>query len=80
MCFRAPRARLAQAARVLTIQQEHQPHHLGRLTVFAGVRDLPTRVKCAILPWHTLHAALNAQESTTTEADADPMHTPLGNA
>ena len=34
------------------------PHHLGRLTVFAGVRDLPTRVKCAILPWHTLHAAL----------------------
>ena len=37
-----------------------QPHHLGRLTVFAGVRDLPTRVKCAILPWHTLHAALNS--------------------
>src|SRR5687767_5794817 len=49
------------------------PHHLGRLTVFAGVRDLPTRVKCAILPWHTLHAALNSQESTTTEAEADPM-------
>ena len=36
-----------------------QAHHLGRLTVFAGVRDLPTRVKCAILPWHTLHAALH---------------------
>jgi nitrogen fixation NifU-like protein len=50
-----------------------QPHHLGRLTVFAGVRDLPTRVKCAILPWHTLHAALNAQTSISTEADADPM-------
>jgi nitrogen fixation NifU-like protein len=53
-------------------------HHLGRLTVFAGVRDLPTRVKCAILPWHTLHAALNSIESTTTEADADPMHAPIG--
>jgi nitrogen fixation NifU-like protein len=53
------------------------PHHLGRLTVFAGVRDLPTRVKCAILPWHTLHAALNSQESTTTEAEADPMHEPI---
>jgi nitrogen fixation protein NifU and related proteins len=51
-----------------------EPHQLGRLTVFAGVRDLPTRVKCAILPWHTLHAALNAQESTSTEAEADPMH------
>ena len=28
-----------------------QPHHLGRLTVFSGVKDLPSRVKCAILPW-----------------------------
>lgn len=44
-----------------------QPHHLGRLTVFSGIRDLPTRVKCAILPWHTLHAALNAIASTSTE-------------
>jgi nitrogen fixation NifU-like protein len=57
-----------------------QPHHLGRLTVFAGVRDLPTRVKCAILPWHTLHAALNAIATTSTEADADPMHAPIGGA
>ena len=57
-----------------------QPHHLGRLTVFAGVRDLPTRVKCAILPWHTLHAAFNAVASTTTEAEDDPMHAPIGDA
>ena len=57
-----------------------QPNKLGRLTVFAGVRDLPTRVKCAILPWHTLHAALNAKASVTTEADADPMNAPVGNA
>lgn len=48
-------------------------NHLGRLSVFAGVRDLPSRVKCAILPWHTLHAALNAQNSTSTEGDADPF-------
>ena len=54
-----------------------QAHHLGRLTVFAGVRDLPTRVKCAILPWHTLHAALNSQTSTSTEADDDPVHAPV---
>jgi len=54
--------------------------HLGRLAVFAGVRDLPTRVKCAILPWHTLHAAFNAVASATTEAEDDPMHAPLGNA
>ena len=55
-------------------------HHLGRLAVFAGVRDLPTRVKCAILPWHTLHAALNAISSTSTEAEDDPMHAPIGGA
>ncbi|MDB5810989.1 MAG: iron-sulfur cluster assembly scaffold protein [Betaproteobacteria bacterium] len=59
---------------------EDQPHHLGRLTVFAGVRDLPTRVKCAILPWHTLHAALNSVAVTSTEADGDPMHAPMGDA
>jgi nitrogen fixation NifU-like protein len=54
--------------------------HLGRLSVFAGVRDLPTRVKCAILPWHTLSAALNAVAKTTTEAEHDPMHAPIGGA
>ncbi|CAG0939357.1 Zinc-dependent sulfurtransferase SufU [Gallionellaceae bacterium] len=54
--------------------------HIGRLSVFAGVRDLPTRVKCAILPWHTLHAALNAVESTSTEAENDPMQAPIGDA
>ena len=48
-------------------------HHLGRLTVFAGVRDLPTRVKCAVLPWHTLHSALHAEKQVTTEGDADPI-------
>jgi nitrogen fixation protein NifU and related proteins len=31
---------------------------LARLDVFAGVREFPARVKCATLPWHTLHAAL----------------------
>ncbi|ODT67172.1 MAG: SUF system NifU family Fe-S cluster assembly protein [Nitrosomonadales bacterium SCN 54-20] len=56
------------------------PHHLGRLTVFAGVRDLPTRVKCAILPWHTLHAALNSVSTTSTEAEDDPMHAAIGDA
>ena len=54
--------------------------HLGRLSVFAGVRDLPTRVKCAILPWHTLSAALNAVAKTTTESEDDPMHAPIGGA
>lgn len=45
-----------------------QPNQIGRLAVFAGVRDLPTRVKCAILPWHTLQAAFHSQGTASTEA------------
>lgn len=51
----------------------NQPHHLGRLTVFSGIRDLPTRVKCAILPWHTLHAALNSVNSVSTEEASNTL-------
>ena len=41
---------------------------LGKLTVFAGVRDYPARVKCAILAWHTLRAAVDEnQEAVSTE-------------
>ena len=57
-----------------------QPHHLGRLTVFAGVRDLPTRVKCAILPWHTLHAALNSVASVRPRPRTTRCTLPIGNA
>jgi nitrogen fixation NifU-like protein len=31
---------------------------LGKLAVFAGVREYPMRVKCATLAWHALRAAL----------------------
>jgi NifU-like protein involved in Fe-S cluster formation len=31
------------------------------LRAFAGVARLPQRVKCAVLAWHTLHAALGAE-------------------
>ncbi len=49
---------------------------LGRIaTVFAGIKDLPSRVKCAVLPWHTLHAALTQESSASTEGDADPVGT-----
>ena len=55
--------------------------HIGRLAVvFAGISELPMRVKCAILPWHTLQAAFNAVAITSTEAEDDPMHMPLGDA
>ena len=40
---------------------------LGNLKIFEGVREFPVRVKCATLPWHTLHAALNNKELVSTE-------------
>ena len=54
------------------------PNNLGRLAkAFGGMSGHPTRVKCAILPWHTLHAALHSEASVSTEAEADPMHEPI---
>jgi len=37
-----------------------------RLEVFAGVKEFPSRVKCATLPWHALKAALEARERTVS--------------
>jgi nitrogen fixation NifU-like protein len=39
---------------------------LGKLAVFCGVREFPSRVKCASLAWHTLHAALEAKGTTAS--------------
>jgi len=39
---------------------------LGKLAVFAGVREFPIRIKCATLPWHTLRAALVGKEATVS--------------
>jgi nitrogen fixation NifU-like protein len=61
------------------VAAEDSPH-IGRLAVFSNISALPMRVKCAILPWHTLQAAFHAEASTSTEAEADPMQTPLGDA
>ncbi|HEV3468590.1 MAG TPA: SUF system NifU family Fe-S cluster assembly protein [Pyrinomonadaceae bacterium] len=49
------------------LDEEATPNQLGHLKIFASVRNFPVRVKCASLPWHTMHAALHGQESTTTE-------------
>ncbi len=49
------------------LDEETEPNHLGKLTIFAGVRDYPARVKCATLSWHTMRAALEGQDTATTE-------------
>ena len=40
---------------------------LGDLEMLGGVIAYPTRIKCAILPWHTLKAALDGAGAATTE-------------
>ena len=49
------------------LDEESEPNQLGRLKIFAGVREFPVRVKCATLSWHTMHAALNEKEKVSTE-------------
>ena len=40
---------------------------LGDLETLAGVNEYPTRIKCAILAWHTMKAALDGDTQVTTE-------------
>jgi nitrogen fixation NifU-like protein len=49
------------------LDEEAEPNQLGRLKIFAGVRDYPARVKCASLSWHTLRAALEGEDTASTE-------------
>jgi nitrogen fixation NifU-like protein len=49
------------------LDEENEPNQLGKLRIFAGVRDFPARVKCATLSWHTMRAALEGQNTATTE-------------
>jgi nitrogen fixation NifU-like protein len=44
--------------------QEPDVSRVGKLAVFAGVREYPVRVKCATLAWHTLKAALESNPET----------------
>lgn len=64
---------VAEAEKMFTQYQQMvttgSPHdeELGKLFVFAGVRQFPMRVKCAILPWHAMMAGLKGQAVVSTE-------------
>jgi nitrogen fixation protein NifU and related proteins len=38
----------------------------GRLAAFSGVSEFPARVKCASLPWHTLHTAIKSEDAVVS--------------
>jgi nitrogen fixation NifU-like protein len=49
-------------------KNEEHVEALGKLAAFAGVSEFPARVKCAILPWHTMKNALEEKrEPVSTE-------------
>ncbi len=53
--------------RMVTTPPDRPVEDLGKLSVLAGVREFPVRVKCASLAWHTLKAALERSDKASTE-------------
>ena len=50
-----------------TLDTAVDPNILGKLSLFQSVKNLPSRVKCAVLPWATLHSALHGFDTVSTE-------------
>lgn len=51
---------------LIVAEESTDTEGLGKLAVLAGVRQFPTRVKCATLAWHTLTAALDDDPKTVS--------------
>jgi nitrogen fixation NifU-like protein len=61
------RALFERFHRMVTTPPDAPVEDLGKLSVLAGVREFPVRVKCASLAWHTFKAALEQEQIATTE-------------
>ena len=46
---------------------EELPGKLCKIVALQGVKNFPTRIKCATLVWHTMKSALTGKTGTTTE-------------
>ena len=57
----------AQVRDMLLGPEAPPPADLGDLAALSGVRKFPARIKCAMLPWRALEAALDGHASATTE-------------
>ena len=55
---------------LLTGAHEHEPaEDLDKLAALGGVREYPSRVKCASLAWHALKAAVAADAGGTVSTE-----------
>jgi nitrogen fixation NifU-like protein len=62
---------LSGRVRDMLVGPEAEPaRELGDLAALSGVRKFPARIKCAMLPWHTLEAALDGRDAATSESGA----------
>ncbi|MDX8408653.1 MAG: SUF system NifU family Fe-S cluster assembly protein [Mariprofundales bacterium] len=59
----------AQFHHMTTCDLDEEPDQaaLGKLAVLAGVREFPSRIKCATLCWHTAKAAIEGATGAKTE-------------
>lgn len=51
-----------QVHSMLTDRDSEPPEHMEKLAALAGVREYPSRVKCASLGWHALKEALTGSD------------------
>ena len=53
---------------MMTVESIIEPDvtKMGKLAIFFKLRNVPMRVKCATLCWHTLKAALEEKDGTVT--------------
>ena len=51
---------------MVTGKAEPDEDAIGKLVVLSGVSEYPSRVKCAMLAWHALEAAIEGAETTVT--------------
>ncbi len=64
---RAEALALFERFHALVTGRAKEQENLGKLAVFSGVAEFPVRVKCASLSWHTLKAALEQEQTVSTE-------------
>lgn len=58
--------RLFHRFHAMVTQDNQTEPAIDKLTVLAGVKIFPARVKCATLAWHTLEAALNQETAAVS--------------
>ena len=58
---------LLQKVHAILIGKASADEMPGSMKALLGVREFPSRIKCATLAWHTLHSALQGKRSATTE-------------